>query len=85
MTRPGKKLDERGTLDRVLGALGLRPDEPAQEGEAPDFMVRLSGRNVGVEITTYQSGATVEDGSGRREAEGELDRLTPAASARPGT
>jgi hypothetical protein len=47
-------------------------------------MVRLSGRNVGVEITTYQSGATVEDGSGRREAEGELWWLSVAKRMAPG-
>jgi hypothetical protein len=38
------KLTQRQTLDTVLNALGLRPDAEPVEGEAPDFVVTLSGR-----------------------------------------
>lgn len=36
MTRPDKKLSERRTLDAVLAALGLRPDQEPEAGEAPE-------------------------------------------------
>jgi hypothetical protein len=50
MTRPDQKRSKRRTLDTVLEVLEQRPDQEPEEGEAPDFMVRLSGRTVGVEI-----------------------------------
>lgn len=75
MTRADQKISERRALDAVLEALGLFPDQPPEAGEAPDFMVLLSGRAVGVEITMYRSGAAVEGGMGRRMVESEWDRL----------
>jgi hypothetical protein len=39
----------------------------------------IAGARIGVEITMYQSGATVEDGRGRRQVESEWDRLKAAA------
>jgi hypothetical protein len=81
MTRPDQKQSERETLHAVLSALGLRPDEEPEDGEAPDFTMPIAGRRIGVEITRYQSGATVEDGRGRRQVESEWDRLKAAAAA----
>jgi hypothetical protein len=65
MTRPDQKLSERQTLDAVFAALGLRPDKEPEAGETPDFTVLVSGRTLGVEITTYQlpiSWCTPSDG-----------------------
>jgi len=81
MTRPDQKRFERETLHAVLAALGLRPDEEPEEGEAPDFTMPIAGRRIGVEMTMYQSGATVEDGRGRRQVESEWDRLKAAGEA----
>src|ERR1700730_18997184 len=75
MTRPAQKESERRTLDGVIAALGLRPDQEPEEGEAPDFTMRLSGRLIGVEITAYRSGGRVEDGSPRRAVEAEWEQL----------
>jgi hypothetical protein len=36
-------------------ALGLQADREPAEGETPDFMVAVSGRTIGVEITMYRS------------------------------
>jgi hypothetical protein len=79
MTRRNQKDSERRTLDSVLNALGVRPDQEPDQGEAPDFMVRLSGRAVGIEITMYRSDDTVEDGTGRRQVENEWELLKIAA------
>ena len=87
MTRLNQKASERPTLDTVLNALGLRPDAEPVEGEAPDFVVTLSGRRIGVEVTMYRSGNTLEGGSERRQAEAEWAKLLSAShafrSARP--
>jgi hypothetical protein len=53
MTRTDQKQAERRTLDAILGALGLRPDQEPEAGEAPDFTMPVSGRRIGVEITMY--------------------------------
>ena len=79
MTRQNQKDSERRTLDAVLAALGLCPDQEPDAGETPDFMVLLSGRTIGVEITMYRSNATVEDGAGRRQVENEWELLKVAA------
>jgi hypothetical protein len=79
MTRPNEKDSERRTLDAVLSALGVRPDQEPEEGETPDFTLLLSGRTIGVEITMYRSGATVEDGTGRRLVENEWEQLKAAS------
>jgi hypothetical protein len=80
MTRPNQKEFERRTLDAVLAALGVRPDQEPEDGETPDLMVVLSGKMIGVEITMYRSGDTVEGGTGRRQVENEWE-LLKAASA----
>src|SRR5580704_4998378 len=67
MTRSTQKASERQTLDTLLSALGLRPEAKPVEGETPDFMLTLSGRRIGVEVTMYRSGDTVEGGSERRQ------------------
>jgi hypothetical protein len=79
MTRPNQKDSERRTLDAVLAALGVRPDQEPDEGETPDFTLLLSDRTIGVEITMYRSGATVEDGTGRRQVENEWELLKAAS------
>jgi hypothetical protein len=79
MTRPNQKVSERLTLNAVLEALGVRPDQEPDQGETPDFTLLLSGRTVGVEITMYRSGATVEDGTGRRQVENEWELLKVAS------
>jgi hypothetical protein len=79
MTRPNQKDSERRTLDAILAALDVRPDQEPDEGEAPDFTLLLSGRMIGVEITMYRSGATVEDGTGRRLVENEWELLKAAS------
>jgi hypothetical protein len=79
MTRPSQKKSERQTLDAVVATLGLRPGQEPQDGEAPDFTMPVAGRLIGVEITMYRSGATVDDGSQRRPVENEWERLKAAA------
>lgn len=81
MTRANQKEAERRTLKAVLAALGLRPDQEPAEGETPDFMLLLSGRTIGVEITMYRSGDKVEDGTGRRLVENEWELLKATADA----
>jgi hypothetical protein len=81
MTRPSQKVSERQTLDTVLNGLGLRPEADLVEGETPDFMLTLSGRRIGVEVTMYRSGDTVEGGSERRQAEAEWSKLLSASDA----
>jgi hypothetical protein len=48
---PDKAL-ERFHLDRLLAGLALHPDG-IEGGETPDFLVRLAGLSVGVELTTF--------------------------------
>jgi hypothetical protein len=76
---PNNAESERRTLDGVFAALGLRPDDEPEQGETPDFLLRAGGRLIGVEITMYRSGATVEDGTERRPVESEWERLKVAA------
>jgi hypothetical protein len=72
MARPDQKLSERQTLDAVFAALDLRRDQEPKAGETPDFTVLISGRTIGVEITTYQSEATVD---GRHRAQESRKRV----------
>ena len=81
MTRPAQKEAESRTLRSVVAALGLRPDEEPEEGEVPDFTMRVAGRLIGVEVTMYRYGATVDDGSQRRPVENEWERLKAASDA----
>jgi hypothetical protein len=79
MTRPAQKEAERRTLDGLIAALALRLEQEPEDGEAPDFTIGISGRRVGVEITMYRSGATVNDGTERRPVESEWERLKATA------
>jgi hypothetical protein len=79
MTRPAQKQAERRTLDSVIASLGLRLDQEPQQGETPDFMLGVDGRLIGLEVTVYNSGAMVEDGTERRPVESEWERLKTAA------
>jgi hypothetical protein len=79
MTREVQKTSERQTLDMVLEALGLLPDEEPDAGETPDFIVSLAGRRIGVEVTMYSSTDTVDGGHRRRQVESEWDKLQAAA------
>jgi len=82
MTREAKKTSERRTLDAILLALGTQPDRLPEAGEAPDFMISFTGRAIGVEVTMFQSGATVEgSAANRRQAEAEWEKLLSAANA----
>ncbi len=81
MTRPAKKIAERRTLDAVLAALAMCPDQEPQDGEAPDFTMFVSGRLIGVEITEFSSGDVLEDGNLRRAVESEWERLKLAGDA----
>jgi hypothetical protein len=79
MTRANQKEAERRTLNAALAALGLQVDREPAEGETPDFMVPVSGRTIGVEITMYRSGDVIEGGTGRRQVENEWELLKAAA------
>jgi hypothetical protein len=82
MTREAKKTSERRTLDAILLALGTQPDRLPEAGEAPDFKISFAGREIGVEVTMFQSGATVEgSAANRRQAEAEWEKLLSAANA----
>lgn len=61
MTRPIQKQDERETLIRLLATIRVQLDSHPLEGETPDFMIPVSGRMIGVEVTMYQSGRKVAD------------------------
>lgn len=50
MTRESQKIDERRTIKMLMAALGVRPDREPESGEAPDFLVTLEGRKIGVEV-----------------------------------
>jgi hypothetical protein len=81
MTRKVQKTIERQTLDVVLAALGLCPDQEPEAGETPDFMASLAGRRIGVEVTMYTSTDTVDGDHRRRQVESEWDKLHAAARA----
>jgi hypothetical protein len=81
MTREAQKTAERQTLAMLLAALGLPPDQQPEAGEAPDFVVSLSGHRIGIEITMYSSTDTVDGRYERRQVEGEWDKLRSAARA----
>jgi hypothetical protein len=79
MTRQSQKESERRTLDVLLSALSMTPDEIGAS-ELPDFMLTMHGRNVGVEVTMYQSGTTVGSaGFKRRQVEAARESLQLAS------
>jgi hypothetical protein len=59
MTQSTQKQEEREILRELLSATGIRPECSPVEGEKPDFMIQVSGRTVGVEVTMYRSDKTV--------------------------
>ncbi len=79
MTRETQKVSEAKSLEVVLAALGLRPDRPPESGEKPDFIVPLSGRRIGVEITMYSSGDVIDGRYPLRAVESEWDKLKRAS------
>jgi hypothetical protein len=88
MTRPNQKVAERNALELLLSAIGVEPDERPIAGEGPDFVISVLGRSIGVEITTFQSGARITKRITRRAAEAAWDELDYEARAfraeRPG-
>jgi hypothetical protein len=80
VTRGTQKETERRTLEAVLAALGITPDGPPEDGEAPDFVLPLASRRIGVEVTTYSSGAVVEGGAELRKVENEWELLKQAST-----
>ncbi len=56
MTRPRKKQDESEALSELLSATRVELESQPLESETPDFVIRMSGRTIGVEITMYRSG-----------------------------
>lgn len=54
MTRLSKKDDERRNLDAYLAAAGISVDDgKVDHAERPDFLLRVDGVLVGVEVTDY--------------------------------
>jgi hypothetical protein len=74
MTRSVKKEAERAAVRELMTIIGLEPDNPPLEGEAPDFMISIAHRTIGVELTTYQSAMSVA-GVGKRVVEAEWEEL----------
>jgi len=79
-TRRSQKESERRTLDELLSLLNISRDGiEIEEGELPDFMLVVSGRTIGIEVTMYQSGTTVGGQFGQRQVEGEWEYLQQAS------
>lgn len=74
MTRQTQKEAEQRTLNALLSVLGITPDR-IDVGEQLDFVLVVSNRVVGVEVTMYQSGTTVGAGLGLRQVESEWEAL----------
>ena len=75
MTTTEKKESERRTLLHLLRALELCPDREPEDGETPDFIVLVSGRSIGIEITAFQSGTRTDDGVDLRKVEAEWQKF----------
>jgi len=78
MTRQIQKDAERATLTALLSALGVAPDQ-VREDEQPDFLLSMSDRTVGVEVTMYQSGRNLGTGTQRRQVESAWEALQRAS------
>src|SRR5947209_3052572 len=64
MTRLDKKAEERFALSEVLAAIPISiGEDEIEEGETPDFVMHVGGRLIGVEVTTFASGATAGRGA----------------------
>jgi len=79
MTTADQKDAERRTLRNLLAMLALEPEEEPSGGETPDFVLSVSGRRIGVEITAFQSGDTTADGVELRKVEGEWQKFEAAS------
>lgn len=78
MTRPTQKDDERSVVLELMSAIRVQLESYPVQGEAPDFMIQVSGLTVGVEVTMYQSGRTVA-GVPKRAVEAEWEALEGAS------
>src|SRR5208282_742001 len=56
MTQSTQKRDEETALSELIRATGIEC-ESYESGEAPDFIVQVAGRSIGIEVTTFQSEA----------------------------
>lgn len=76
MTRPIQKQSERDTLRTLFFVLDMPPEISCEDGEAPDFMVQIDDRTIGIEVTMYQSGQIVAaTGIQKRKVESEWERF----------
>jgi hypothetical protein len=80
MTRPAQKDEEWSTLCELISAIGVQAESDPIAGEAPDFMIQISGQLVGVEVTMYQSRGIVA-GIQRRAVEREWEELEESSQA----
>ena len=67
MTRPAQKDAERASIVSLLTSLGLPTD--IRLGEKPDAIVTIEGRQVGIELTTFQSNMVTAENLSRRQVE----------------
>ncbi len=74
MTRATQKQGECAVLRELLLAIGVQLEGCPPDGEAPDFIIPICGRAVGVEVTMYQSGKAVA-GFRKRAVEAEWESL----------
>lgn len=72
---------ERYHLQQLFRALGLPGVEDARAGEAPDFVLMVSGRRVGVELTAFHMPATAGQ-RGAKEIDGLRDLSVDCARRR---
>ena len=79
MTTMEQKEAERRTLEHVLAAVGIVPDESPAGGEAPDFTLTIASRTLGIEVTAFQAGTMTDDGVPLRQVEAEWQRFEAAS------
>lgn len=53
MTRLTKKEDELRSLNTYLAAAAIRPDQPVDQSERPDFLLTVGAVRIGVEVTDF--------------------------------
>jgi hypothetical protein len=63
-----KKEEERFYLNKFLALMDISPLH-IEDGESPDFLVKLKESQIGVEVTKYHSGIKGEKGRPRRAIE----------------
>lgn len=69
MTRTTKKEDELRALNAYLAAAAIRPDQPVEQCERPDFLLTIGAVQIGVEVTDFHVAGN------RREIEEHWGRL----------